>query len=168
MKPKSARRRSLRRKYKRYAAAVAGAAILTGAVLPGLPVAKVFASEAPPTTAPNQTTQTTMVDNDTHKSLRTIIFEKARETWENRHRNRAGYQESTTSIRELPNPVDTVKDYALAYGFNAEKDTFTFLNLSSREASIQVAKHDTGERFRVELERNRRSDWAIVAVYRIY
>lgn len=159
MTQRIAKRKSLRRKYKRYAAAVAGAAILTGAALPGIPVVKAAAAENPTSPSPVKVEQTVNKDNQRHTA-----YTATERSWAERHD-----RQRTTTVRELPNPVDTVKEYAAAYGFNPDRDTFTFLDLSSRKATIQVTKYDTGERFRVNLERERGrfSDWTIVAVYRV-
>lgn len=162
MTQKIAKRKSLRRKYKRYAAAVAGAAILTGAALPGIPAVKALAAEHPGTPSSIRTEQSTSINKDNHRPTRYTAVERSWTENGNNHRNR------TTTVREMPNPVDTVKEYASVYGFSPDKDTFTFLDLSSRQATIQVTKSDTGERFRVNLERDRGrfSDWTIVSVYR--
>lgn len=90
---KSSTRRKFRRKYKRYAAAVAGAAILTGAALPGVPVAKALAAENP--YAPNvKSEQTTSIDKDTQKSVKKVVAEKEwskdrkdRDSWRDRDRD---------------------------------------------------------------------------------
>lgn len=74
MERKSARRK-FRRKYKRYAAAVAGAAILTGVALPGIPVAKALAAENP-FTPQNKTEQTTMIDKDTQNPVKKLVASK--------------------------------------------------------------------------------------------
>ncbi|WP_312560292.1 hypothetical protein [Anaerospora sp.] len=92
---KTSTRRKLRRKYKRYAAAVAGAAILTGAALPGVPVAKALAAENPYTPS-NKTEQTTMIDKDTQKPVKKVVAEKEstkdrrdyRDSWRDRDRDR--------------------------------------------------------------------------------
>lgn len=60
----STKRKQIRRKYKRYAAAVASAAILTGAVLPGIPAATALAAERPASPYPWQTEQLTQLDKD--------------------------------------------------------------------------------------------------------
>lgn len=159
MAQRISKRKSLRRKYKRYAAAVAGAAILTGVALPGIPVVKASAAEHPSSSASVRVEQS--VHKDNHRHDRYTATERSRTERDNWHR--------ATTVRELPNPVDTVKAYAAAYGFNPAKDTFTFLDLSSRQATIQVTKSDTGERFQVNLarERGRYGDWTIVSVARL-
>lgn len=178
-------RRKLRRKYKRYAAAVAGAAILSGAVLPGIPAAKALAAESPTPAPPTKIEQS--VDNDAHKSMKQLIAEKTKNMRESKHRGhgvdkqtwykyyhrgnhdrydheRNVYRGDGVIVRSLSSPVDFVKARASYYGFDAARDTFTFLSLSTKTASVQVTKHDTGERFRVDLERGYYRDWKIVAV----
>jgi hypothetical protein len=67
MEKKLARRKMLRRKYKRYAAALAGVTIMAGASLHGIP--SVSAAENP-STSPNVTTeQTTQINKDANKQL---------------------------------------------------------------------------------------------------
>jgi hypothetical protein len=182
MERKSAKRKMLRRKYKHYAAAVASAAILTGAALPGIPVAKALAAEGITTSPPISSEQTTMVNKDAQKPSRQAWYKYSHRNNDDRHTykgdgvtvryydhdrydsNYYTYKGDGVTVRYLNSPVDVIKDYASIYGFDSDRDTFTFLSLSSREASIQVTKHDTGQRFRVDLERHRHSDWEIVAI----
>lgn len=178
MEKKSTRRKLLRRKYKRYAAAVAGAAIISGAALHGIPAAKAHAAENPTNAPPTNAKQT--MTSDANQSLKQLMSERYhvrdrgdKEDWHNgyRHRSHERYhgedryvsRQGDVVVRYLDSPVDTIKNHAAELGFDAANDTFTFLSLSSHEASILVTKHDTGERFRVELERGRHN-WHIVTV----
>jgi len=179
---KSARHKLLRRKYKRYAAAVAGAAIISGA-LAGMPVSKAIAAEnsVSPST---HITQTASVNKDAHHPIKQVMADKANTVREHKYessdkqatyRDRTGkdrydrydrysYNANGVTVRNLSSPVDTIKENASVYGFDADRDTFTFLSLSSREASIQVTKFATGERFIVHLVRSRHQDWRIVSI----
>lgn len=70
MEKKLARRKSLRRKYKRYAAVLAGAAIMAGTSLHGgIPFAKASAAENPSISPPVTTEQTTLANKDVKKPL---------------------------------------------------------------------------------------------------
>ncbi|HWR45128.1 hypothetical protein [Sporomusa sp.] len=192
MERKSAKRKQLslhlRRKYKRYAAALAGAAIMTGAVLPGIPVAKAFAAESPsvpPSPAINYMTQ---LDKNTQKPVKKVVAEKNRNddrngppgrgwhehlnSWPGADENQAWYQDGRIYYRSdydrtdyaynLSNPIDVVKDTAALYGFNRYMDSFTLLSRTSNKAVVEVIKHDTGKLFNVFLERTGDHDWTIV------
>jgi hypothetical protein len=90
---KSAKRKQLshhlRRKYKRYAAALAGAAIMTGAALPGIPVA--FAAESPSVPSSSATNYTAQLDKDTQTSVKKVYAER------NRHEDRSRYEDRSRS-----------------------------------------------------------------------
>ncbi|QDR82505.1 hypothetical protein [Sporomusa termitida] len=87
MERKSAKRKQLsnqfRRKYKRYAAALAGAAILSGAALPGIPAAQAFAAESPSDSRVPAATYSTK-DKNTKTTVKKVYGES------NRHKDRNG------------------------------------------------------------------------------
>ncbi|WP_425060170.1 hypothetical protein SCACP_08390 [Sporomusa carbonis] len=196
MERKSAKRRQLshhlRRKYKHYAAAVAGAAIMTGAFLPGIPAAKAFAAESPSTLPPTTINQTTLADKDVQKPVRQVIAEKTRDkdrndppgrgwhehrhSWPSPDENQAWYQDGriyyrsdndryhTDYVYYLNSPVDFIKDNAALYGFNRYLDSFSLLSLSSHKAIVEVTKHDTEKLFDVFLERTGDRGWKVIEV----
>ncbi len=190
MEKKLSRRKLSRRKYKRYAAAVAGAALISGAALHGMPAAKAYASESPVPSPPVSVKQLSAADverspsqwdhGDRDRGNRDRgdrdRGDRDHGNWGNRLQKYhyrwfdRNYDDTYVSkdgsvvVRYLDSPVDTIKNQAAAYGFDAVRDTFTFLSLSSREASILVTKHDTGQRFTVDLVRDWRGSWRITAV----
>lgn len=180
MEKKLNRRKLLRRKYKRYAAVMAGAAFISGAALHGLPPAKAYASENPVATPAARVKQITVADfEQPFKRLKSDDFitwkfsshrpnrhHEDHRNWSERDYGHDTYvsQDGSVVVRYLDSPVDTIKKLANTYGFDAARDTFTFLSLSSREASVLVTKHATGERFKVDLFRGRHSGWHITAV----
>jgi hypothetical protein len=182
----------LRGKYKRYAAAVAGAAIMAGVALPGIPAAKVLAAENPsaePTITMNQTTQ---VDKDTKNPIKKVLTEKTlredrnsppgrdwhehKNSWPSSDENQAWYENGRIYYRSdnnqyradyvsyLNSPVDFVKASSEIYGFNPYLDSFNILTLSSDKALVEVTRHDTGRLFDVLLTRDGDHDWRIVEV----
>ncbi len=184
------RRQQLRRKYKRYAAAVAGAAILTGAALPGIPAAKALAAERPTNLPPLKSVQTAELQKDARTSVSQVVAEKLQ--LEKRHRHKRGWHEHNHSwpgpdenqiryengrvyyrsdnhrdrdyVNYLSSPVDFVKDRAAMYGFDRYRDAFTLLSLSGNQAVVQVKKHDNGSLFNILLERDNDSNWKIVDI----
>ena len=171
MEKKLSRRKLLRRKYKRYAAAVAGAALISGAALHGMPAAKAYASENPVPSPPVNVKQLSAANGERSFSPRS---HGDRPNWLQRHHYRwfeRNHPDDTyvsgdgsVVVRYLDSPIDTLKNQAAAYGFDAARDTFTFLSLSRREASVLVTKHATGEQIIVDLVRNWYGDWRITAV----
>jgi hypothetical protein len=69
MEKKLAKRKMLRRKYKHYAAAFAGAAIMAGTSLHGIPMARAAAAAPPSTSSPVTTEQTTLLNKDVKKPI---------------------------------------------------------------------------------------------------
>lgn len=69
MEKKLGKRMMLRRKYKRYAAALAGAAIMAGTTLHGIPVAKAAATETPAPAPSVAGDPTTPIDKDAKKPI---------------------------------------------------------------------------------------------------
>ncbi len=65
MEKKLAKRKMLRRKYKHYAAAFAGAAIMAGATFHGIPVVRAAAADKPATSSPATTEQTPLNRDNT-------------------------------------------------------------------------------------------------------
>lgn len=169
MERTSAKRKSLRRRYKRYAAAALGAAIMTGAALPGIPViTKTFAAE-PPTSPPAINEQTTMPNKDGwHEHKYDWPIPNDTQGWvDNGHsyylNDKDGDDQRSESFQDISSPIEFLKDSADKYGFDSYRDSFTILHQSRRKATIQVINNDTGQRFKVDLERND-ADWQVVAV----
>lgn len=61
-------------------------------------------------------------------------------------------------------PVTFVKDFASRYGFDASRDTFSLLNQSRDHATVQVIKHDTNQRFKIDLAKNQDGGWNITGI----
>ncbi|KYZ76073.1 hypothetical protein AXX12_06410 [Anaerosporomusa subterranea] len=179
-------------KYKRYAAAVAGAAIMAGVALPGIPAAKVLAAENPsaePTITMNQTTQ---VDKDTKNPIKKVLTERTLQedknsppgrgwhehnnSWPSSDENQGWYENGRIFYRSdndqyrteyadyLSHPVNFVKSSSEIYGFDPSLDSFKLLTVSSDKALVEVTRHDTGRLFDVLLARDGDHDWRIVEV----
>ena len=164
MERKTAKRKLLRRKYKRYVAAVAGAAVMAGAVLPGIPVAKAAASErpAPP---PMRVAQSDQYKNGWHQHRHgwpspdenQIMYRDGRIYYRSdNHRDRDFYY-----VSEVSSPVDAVKDFAGRYGFDRYRDTFNLVYQSGNKAYVQVVSSSTGKQLTVGLERTGAGAWNI-------
>lgn len=194
MEKQASGRKLLRRKYKRYAAAVAGAAILTGAALPGIPVAKAAAAERATASSPVKYEYSQKVHRDKDRDDGPLRgsrwydryesrsdWHQHRHSWPSSDENRGWvdkdgriYYRSDTSrlydryvyYGEERNPLEVVRSYAANYGFDRDRDTFRIIALSSRKATVQVTKNNTGERYIVSMERSYNHGWSIVAIYR--
>ena len=170
MEKKLARRKSLRRKYKCYAAAVIGTAIMTGAALPGIPhVSKASAAEK--FSSPITSEQTNMLNKGG--------WHEHNNSWPSSDDNQAWYENGRIyylndnapthrhyrdeHFQYLISPIEFVKDHGAKLGFDADRDTFTILHQSHRKATVQVIKKDTGQRFKVDLERSHQ-DWKVVVL----
>jgi len=195
MKRILAKSKTLPHRYKRYAAVLAGAAIMAGTALPGIPPSKVAASESPATSPLVTTEQNALIDNDYQPPIKQLLADKTDSIRILRDKLNNGWHEHTdgwpssgdtqgwvenghTYYRNdndradeynntLSSPVAFVTQYATLYGFDPDKDIFTLLRESNIEATVQVIKHDTGQRFKIDLENHqdwRVQDWRIVAI----
>jgi hypothetical protein len=187
MEKRLAKRKSLRRKFKRYAAAVLGTAIMTGAALPGMPAfSQALASEAP-TSPPIQNEQTTTIDknidkNDRHDNktkLNRNGWHEHKYGWPSSGDNKAWYENGRIYYMNdndryndrhhdgyahyLNSPITFVRQYATNYGFDADRDSFTIIHESYRKATVQVINNNTGQRFKIDLEREDGS-WKILTI----
>jgi hypothetical protein len=191
MDKKTAKRKLLRRKYKRYAAAVAGAAIMAGVALPGLPVA----SAATPASPNPITLKSTLHDSD--KNIKQVTAEKSEKnqknektkkppgrgwhehnhSWPGSDENQGWYQDGKIYYRSdnhyndywryasyVSSPVEFFKDRASSYGFDRYRDSFTLLSQNNGSATILVKKATTGKQYIVELDRDHYNSWDIIAV----
>lgn len=134
------KRKRMRRRYKKIAVAVAGAAVMSTALLHGFPVAKVLA-------APSQAV-TSAVDAATAQ-----VKDKGDQA-----QNRDGDRDRG---HETASPVQVVRDNAATYGFDASRDSFSLLSRSGDRATVRVVHN--GQTFKVDLERNGDS-WAITTI----
>ncbi|SMD07530.1 hypothetical protein [Sporomusa malonica] len=172
----SIKRRQLRLKFKRRAAALMGAAIMTGAALSGIPVTKALAAEAPSNPYPTKVEQTVQVTKDARLSGHG--WHQHKYSWPSPDENQAWVQDGKIYYRSDNNdrhhyndyaryvnsPVDYVKDSAARYGFNASLDSFSLLTVSSQRALVEVRQHDTGKLFNVLLQRTADHDWTITDI----
>lgn len=178
MERKLSRRKMLRRKYKRYAAALAGAAIMTGAAIPGIPAAKTFAAENLSTSPASAIEQTTTPD--TTRLLRRLGWHEHVDSWPSPNETQGLYKDGRIYYRsdnnryndqdryydtnDLNSPLEYALSYAANYGFDQNLDSFSLLFQSNDQATVQIIKHDTGQRFKIDLERNPNGDWTMVAL----
>lgn len=167
-------RHHFRRKYKHYAAAMAGAAIMTGTVLPGLPVTKAFAAETPVKAAPVTKKIVEKARNENRNGPPGQGWHEHNDSWPSSDENQGWYKDGriyyrsdnirdhTRYIDYLSSPVNFVMNNAALYGFDPYKDSYRLLYLSSRKALVEVTKHDTGKLFNVLLERTYNNDWKVI------
>ncbi len=134
------KRKRMRRRYKKIAVAVAGAAVMSTALLHGFPVAKVLA-------APSQAV-TGAVDA-------AAAHNRDRDKNDNRDQARGGRRHETES------PVQVVMDNAATYGFDASRDSFSLLSRSDDGATVRVVHN--GQVFKVDLDRDGDS-WVITTI----
>jgi len=80
MDKKSLKSKLLRRKYKRYAAAVAGAAIMAGAALPGLPIASAASAKSPLTSPTPIALKSALFNKDSETPVKQVTAEKTEKT----------------------------------------------------------------------------------------
>ncbi len=186
----------LRHKYKRYAAAVAGAAIMAGVALPGIPAAKVLAAENPS----NLTSPSTNIDKDNTPPVREskTVSEKENHndrngppgrgwrehkySWPGPDENQGWYEDGHIYYRSdrrdhdsdnrmyvlnISSPVDFVRDHAAAYGFDSYLDSFRFLTVTYNTALVEVTQHGTGKVFNVLLRITDDHTWNIVDVHAV-
>ena len=163
--------KNFRRKYKRYAAAIIGTAIMTGAALPGIPIfSKALASENPPPPLTQKEQLNPLTKKGWHEHLNEWPSSGDNQAWyENGHiyylNDRDRYREVSRDeyFQEISSPVDFVKTYATQYGFDALRDSFTLIHQGRHKATVQVVNNATGQRFKIDLERHR-GDWQIVVL----
>lgn len=169
MERTSTKRKILGRKYKRYAAAAIGAAIMTGAALPGIPViTKAFAAETP-ASPPIVHEQTTMPSKGGwHEHKYDWPGPKDNKGWvengkiyyssdKSHDHHRHGY------FHYFSSPIDFLKETAGKFGFDSYRDSFTMIHQSRHKATVQVINNDTGQRFKIDLERHG-GDWHVTVV----
>lgn len=191
MDKKSLKSKLLRRKYKRYAAAVAGAAIMAGAALPGLPIASAASAESPVTSPAPIALKSALFNKDSEKPVKQVTAEKSEKpskppgkgwhehnhSWPGSDENQGWYENGKIYYRSdnyrnntwsyanyWSNPISYFKDYAANYGFDRYRDSFTLLSQSNSSATILVKKTTTGKQYIVELDRDSYHDWEIAAV----
>lgn len=169
--------RRLHGKYKRYAAAVAGAAIMAGIALPGVPAAKALAAENNSPESSISVKHKTQYDKNSKKPPGRGWHEH-RNSWPSSDENqgwvaadgRIYYRSNNADSHRyqfesyLSSPVDFVRHYSTMYGFDSNLDSFRLLFRSSNRAMVEVTKQDTGRLFNVLLERTNNNQWTIAQV----
>lgn len=157
------RRKSAKRKYKRLIAALAGAAIVSSAILPGLPLAKVQAAKNQEVTAPasileeNQSPDKEPPHQEQANKDKPDKAKPNEKTKPNRDRDRPAEQPKPSS-----SPVAVVKAAAATYGFDARHDSFSLQSSSSTEAIVLVHTA-SGKTFKVLLTKSN-NQWKITNV----
>ncbi len=148
MQTATTKRRRLRRKYKKMAVAVAGAAVMSTALLHGFPVAKVLAApQSAVESAVDAATDAASQDKDKGDQAQN----------RERGRDRDWYRDRW----ETASPVQVVMENAATYGFDAARDSFSLLAKTGDRATVRVVHR--GQTFKVDLERNRGS-WFITTI----
>ncbi|WP_371364018.1 hypothetical protein SRRS_49090 [Sporomusa rhizae] len=175
MAKNSAKRKQLRLKFKRRAAALMGTAIMTGAVLSGIPVTKALAAEAVPSYQGK--VSNVQVTKDQRPPGRG--WHEHNHSWPTSDENQAWYQDGKIYYRsdnnnshrylrdyayQINSPVDYVKARAASLGFDSDRDSFSLLTVNNRRALVEVRKNDTGKLYNVLLERSNDGNWIVVDV----
>lgn len=132
-----------KRRYKRLLAAVAGAAVISSTMLPGLPLAKVQAADNP-----NAAILSTDKAGDMD-TVRDKDRDKDRDRDRDRDKDRAG------------DPVREVRENAARFGFNANTDRFSLISNNGDRAVVRVRSN--GQTFNVDLVRDGR-EWEITTI----
>ena len=140
----TSRRKNAKRKYKRLVIALAGAAVITSALLPGLPFSKAHAAENTTISAPSPDTATSLPTEGQHADTKDTT-EATKENAKNRDRDQERHAEQQSA-----SPLAAVKAAATAYGFDARQDSFSLQWQSSTEAVVMV-RTDNGKTFKVRL-----------------
>ncbi|WP_371363372.1 hypothetical protein SRRS_42860 [Sporomusa rhizae] len=173
----NSRRKIAKRKYKRLLAALAGAAVVTSALLPGLPISKVHAADNTVVAAPAQTGETADTNknitsgdtgdtnknitsgdtSDTSKNITSGDTDKARERDKNRDKEATDAKDFAAA-----SPVAAVKALAGTYGFDANNDSFSLQWRRDNEALVLV-KTTNGQTYKVYLSKDN-GGWAIDSV----
>ncbi|TWH45429.1 hypothetical protein [Sporomusa sp. KB1] len=148
----TSRRKSAKRRCKRLVAALAGAAVVTSAMLPGLPLSQAHAAENTAITVPSPGTEANPPTEDKQDNNKETTQENA--VNHDRDKERPGEQQSS--------PVAAVKAAAAAYGFDARHDSFSLQWNSSTEGVVMV-RTDKGKTFKVRLIKTA-GDWKISSV----
>jgi hypothetical protein len=161
------RRSGSKRKYKRLVAAVAGAAVLSSTMLPGLPIEKAHAASNPQAAltaeaAVPDTAEAPAADT-ARESGRDRERDNNRDTGreENRDRDRDRGQDQDRDYNRVSDPVQVVRNNAASFGFNASRDNFSLISKSENKATVRVRTSD--QTFKVDLVR-RGNSWQITAV----
>lgn len=165
----TSRRKSAKRKYKRLIAALTGAAIVSSALLPGLPLTKAYAAENPQVAAPAPTVEENKapapVQEQPNKEQPKEQPNKEQPNKEQPNKERDKDRDRDRPA-EQPNvsgsPVAVVKAAAASYGFDARRDSFSLQSSSSTEAVVLVHT-TTGKTFKVLLSKTK-GQWKITSV----
>lgn len=176
MAKNSAKRKQLRHKFKRRAAALMGTAIMTGAVLSGIPVTKALAAETMPNLHHGKVVQAQVAKDHRPPGYG---WHEHNNSWPSSDENQAWYQDGKIYYRSsnkhnhrylseyayhINSPVDHVKASAASLGFDSDRDSFSLLTANNRRAIVEVRKFDTGHLYNVILERSNDRDWVVVDV----
>lgn len=156
-----------RKKYKRLMAALAGAAVVSSALLPGIPINKAHAAVAPTpaatyTTADQANDQAdSQKDKDKPQDNERGRWNKDRDEWNGRYdRDRHDHDRYSHGYR-LSDPVEVVRNNASTFGFDASRDRFSLLSITGSTAIVQVKT--SVQTFKVDLKRSN-GDWVVTTV----
>ncbi|MBP2637759.1 MAG: hypothetical protein H6Q72_3666 [Firmicutes bacterium] len=140
----SSRRKSAYRRYKRLVAALAGAAVVSSAMLPGLPLSKVQAAETPPVSAPSP--ESTANPLPAAEQASSELGANAAADIMKNHDN----TDESSRLQHASSPVNAVKAVAGSYGFDATHDRFS-LQWSSTSEAVVLVHTGKGKTFKVRL-----------------
>ncbi|MCX7781687.1 MAG: hypothetical protein N2491_12405 [Negativicutes bacterium] len=147
------RRLGTRHKYKKFVAAVAGAAVISSTMLPGLPAMRAHAASNPSAgefAAAVSGEQMTAGD----------LWQRAEKN-ETNQENRSFRNAERHDRRADQSPVQVVRDNAASFGFDADNDRFSLLANSGSKAVVRVWTGD--QTFKVDLVRSGDS-WEITTI----
>ncbi|MDF2569497.1 MAG: hypothetical protein K0R55_1101, partial [Sporomusa sp.] len=160
----TSRRKDARRRYKHLVAALAGAAVVTSALLPGLPISKVHAAENTVVASPSPTTEASpppVTETLPGEATAEPTPDRNTETPKDRTPDRNNEQ-NTERPKDHQSPVAAVKAVASVYGFDTRHDNFTLQSHTSSDAVVLVHT-DRGKTFKVRLTKDN-DNWKVVSV----
>lgn len=152
----SSRRKNAYRRYKRLVAALAGAAVVSSAMLPGLPLFKAQAAEPLPVSAPSPETPA----NPPAAAEQTSTepgSNAAADIMKNHD-----YDNQSSRLQHASSPVNAVKAVAGSYGFDSGRDKFS-LQWSSKAEAVVLVNTVRGKTFKVRLNMTH-GDWKVTSV----
>lgn len=143
-----------KKKYKRIVAAVAGAAIVSSAMLPGVPIAKVQAA------TPSAQQQEAQNAGTTKPEAQKAEVNKPQEQKDEVNKPDRHQEEARNS------PLSAARQYADAHGFDSGRDNLSLQSRSDTEATV-LLRTDNGKTYKMRLVKGSDNVWQVTSVSRI-
>lgn len=154
------RRKALKKKYKRIVAAMAGAAVMSSAMLPMVSAASVQNALNP--AAGENATATTEAQQT---SAKTPITDT--NTTEKPDRNkRPDSKEEAQKPKPTTSPVKAAREQAAARGYDTRGADFSLQSSNKTEATV-IMRTDDGKEYRIKLKADSPGEWKIQQITKI-